>query len=134
MKVEEGLCAGGVIFNEHGISSNTISLTRKYQDEVIKVVVHMTSLVTGNHEGGGDDDEEDSSKGGNSSIPLVVSVVKGNGQFLEFGVTAYALQLRACRLRTRMLLKTIFLMRDLTSGLWMRTCRGHSTSTWRSGE
>ncbi|KAK9127226.1 hypothetical protein Syun_016023 [Stephania yunnanensis] len=49
----------------------------------------MTSLVTGNHEGGGDDDEEDSSKGGNSSIPLVVSVVKGNGQFLEFGVTAY---------------------------------------------
>ncbi|KAK9141406.1 hypothetical protein Scep_011087 [Stephania cephalantha] len=65
-------------------------VTRKYQDEVIKVEVHMTSLVTGNHEGGGDDDEEDSSKGGNSSIPLVVSVVKGNGQFLEFGVTAYA--------------------------------------------
>ncbi|KAK9120773.1 hypothetical protein Syun_018390 [Stephania yunnanensis] len=112
MKVEEGLCAGGVIFNEHGISSNTISLTRKYQDEVIKVVVHMTSLVTGNHEGGGDDDEEDSSKGGNSSIPLVVGVVKGNGQASEFGVTLrYALQLRACRLRTRMLLKTIFLMR-----------------------
>ncbi|KAK9107752.1 hypothetical protein Syun_023763 [Stephania yunnanensis] len=41
----------------------------------------MTSLVTSNHEGGGDDEEEDSSKGGNSSMPLVVSVVKGNGQF-----------------------------------------------------
>ncbi|KAK9154368.1 hypothetical protein Sjap_001848 [Stephania japonica] len=69
---------------------HTVSLTRKYQDEVIKVEVHMTSLVTGNHEGSGDDDQEDSSKGGNPSIPLVVSVVKGNGQFLEFGVTAYA--------------------------------------------
>ncbi|KAK9160557.1 hypothetical protein Syun_006898 [Stephania yunnanensis] len=110
-------------------------VTRKYQDEVIKVEVHMTSLVTGNHEGGGDDDEEDSSKGGNSSIPLVVSVVKGNGQFLEFGVTAYAdeIAIESLSVKDSNASQDDIPYEGPDFGSLDENCRGHSTSTWRSG-
>ncbi|CBI31613.3 hypothetical protein VitviT2T_019306 [Vitis vinifera] len=66
----------------------TISLAREYQGEVIKVEVHMPDLVTG--EGDDDNNDDDNEKGNQSSIPLVVSVSKKNGPFLEFGCTAFA--------------------------------------------
>ncbi|KAJ9684359.1 hypothetical protein PVL29_016705 [Vitis rotundifolia] len=65
----------------------TISLAREYQGEVIKVEVHMPDLVTG--EDDDDNNDDDNEKGNQSSIPLVVSVSKKNGPFLEFGCTAF---------------------------------------------
>ncbi|KAF8395168.1 hypothetical protein HHK36_019109 [Tetracentron sinense] len=68
----------------------TLSLSREYQGEIIKVVVHMADLDTCEDEG--DDDEgndDDSEKSSQSSIPLVVSVSKGSGRCLEFGCIAF---------------------------------------------
>lgn len=48
----------------------------------------MPDLVTG--EGDDDNNDDDNEKGNQSSIPLVVSVSKKNGPFLEFGCTAFA--------------------------------------------
>ncbi|RWR92443.1 Mitochondrial glycoprotein [Cinnamomum micranthum f. kanehirae] len=67
----------------------TISLTRQYNGETIKVEVHMPDLVTGD-DNNDDDDDADDEKGGQSSIPLVVSVSKIHGPTLEFNCTAYA--------------------------------------------
>ncbi|XP_043715575.1 uncharacterized protein At2g39795, mitochondrial-like [Telopea speciosissima] len=67
----------------------TISLKREYQGEVIKVEVHMPDLVTGDVGNDNDDDDDDSEKSNQSSIPLVISVSKGNKLCLEFGCTAY---------------------------------------------
>ncbi|XP_057979911.1 uncharacterized protein At2g39795, mitochondrial-like [Malania oleifera] len=65
----------------------TISLSREYQGEVIKVEVHMPDLVTGEEENENDDDDDE--KGSQSSIPLVVNVSKKDGLCLEFGCTAF---------------------------------------------
>ncbi|KAK9087164.1 hypothetical protein Syun_029558 [Stephania yunnanensis] len=71
------------------------------------------------------------SKGGNSSIPLVVSVVKGNGQFLEFGVTAYAneIAIESLSVKDSNASQDDIPYEGPDFGLWMRTYRGHSTST-----
>ncbi|KAA8539679.1 hypothetical protein F0562_026371 [Nyssa sinensis] len=66
----------------------TISLTREYQGESIKVEVHMPVLVTGEEDGDNGDDD-DSEKGSQSSIPLIVSISKKDGPWLEFGCTAF---------------------------------------------
>ncbi|KAF7831030.1 Mitochondrial glycoprotein [Senna tora] len=66
----------------------TITLQRKYQDENIKVEVHMPDLVTGENEDDRDDDNE-SERASQSSIPLVVSVSKNGGPSLEFTCMAY---------------------------------------------
>ncbi|KAA8534165.1 hypothetical protein F0562_031642 [Nyssa sinensis] len=68
----------------------TISLTREYQGESIKVEVHMPDLVTGEDGDDDGDDNDDNEKGGQSSIPLVISVSKKKGPCLEFGCTAFA--------------------------------------------
>ncbi|GMI86244.1 hypothetical protein like AT5G05990 [Hibiscus trionum] len=68
----------------------TITLTREYDGELIKVNVHMLDLVTGEGEADdGNDDEDDTEKPSRSSIPLVVSVSKSGGPSLEFSCTAY---------------------------------------------
>uniref|UniRef100_A0A5B7BWQ4 Mitochondrial glycoprotein family protein n=1 Tax=Davidia involucrata TaxID=16924 RepID=A0A5B7BWQ4_DAVIN len=67
----------------------TISLTREYQGESIKVEVHMPDLVTGEEDDDNGDDDDDNEKGSQSSIPLVVSISKKGGPCLEFGCTAF---------------------------------------------
>jgi len=70
---------------EDNSGERTIHLKREYQDETIKVQVDIPNVAPE-----GNEDEEDAEKNDNeSSIPLVVSVFKGNGVCLEFGVTAF---------------------------------------------
>ncbi|KAL6848207.1 hypothetical protein ACP4OV_022335 [Aristida adscensionis] len=85
------------ISDEKGI--NAITLTRTYQGEQIEVLVHMPSLVTGEEpdndqddeskeEEEGGDSEDDVEKQPNSSLPLTVTITKGDGPVLEFTCTA----------------------------------------------
>ncbi|KAI9154124.1 hypothetical protein LWI28_021296 [Acer negundo] len=64
----------------------TILLTRKYQDEIIKVEVDMPNAD--DEEDEEEDEVDNERKEINDSIPLVVSITKGSGTCLEFGVTA----------------------------------------------
>lgn len=64
----------------------TITLSRKYQDETITVEVHMPDLVTGEDDNEDDDDDE---KPTQSHVPLVVKVAKSHKFILEFNCTAY---------------------------------------------
>ncbi|XP_010543767.1 PREDICTED: uncharacterized protein At2g39795, mitochondrial [Tarenaya hassleriana] len=75
----------------------TITLTREYQGESVKVEVHMSNLVTGVNE---DDEEEESDdddegedgerpeKPRQSSVPIFVTFSKKTGPSLEFRCTA----------------------------------------------
>ncbi|OVA15570.1 Mitochondrial glycoprotein [Macleaya cordata] len=74
---------------EDNPGEQTITLTREYHGEVIKVIVHMPDLVTGDGEDDDQDNDDDGEKGGQSSIPLVVSISKKSGPCLEFSVLAY---------------------------------------------
>lgn len=65
----------------------TVTLTREYDGELIKVNVHMPDLVTG-EEQEDEDEEDESEKPSKSSIPLVVTVSKKGGPSLEFNCTA----------------------------------------------
>lgn len=65
----------------------TIRLERTYQDEEIKVEVHMPDLVTG--EDNDDDNDNESERASQSSIPLAVSVYKKGGPYLEFNCVGY---------------------------------------------
>ncbi|KAL9426182.1 hypothetical protein AB3S75_033043 [Citrus x aurantiifolia] len=66
----------------------TILLTREYGDEIIKVEVDMPNPDDIEEEEG--DGNEDEGADNRTSIPLVVSISKGNGTCLEFGVTAFS--------------------------------------------
>ncbi|KAK1265601.1 hypothetical protein QJS04_geneDACA011355 [Acorus gramineus] len=66
--------------------TQTVTLKRDYQGEVITVEVSMPNLVTGEDNNDADDNDESSDQ---SCLPLVVSVSKGNGPCLEFGCSAY---------------------------------------------
>lgn len=66
----------------------TILLTREYGDEIIKVEVDMPN-PDDIEEDEEDDDKKDEGADDRTSIPLVVSISKGNGSCLEFGVTAF---------------------------------------------
>ncbi|TYJ37475.1 hypothetical protein E1A91_A05G378400v1 [Gossypium mustelinum] len=66
----------------------TITLTREYDGELIKVNVHMPDLVTGEGEAD-DDDDDDTEKPSKSNVPLVVNVSKKGSPSLEFNCTAY---------------------------------------------
>ncbi|XP_052169692.1 uncharacterized protein At2g39795, mitochondrial-like [Oryza glaberrima] len=78
---------------------NSITLTRTYQGENIEVLVSMPSLVTGDEpdreneadeDRNEDDQEEETQKAPKSSIPLTVTISKGEeGPSLEFICTAY---------------------------------------------
>lgn len=65
----------------------TITLERTYQDEEIKVEVHMPDLVTG--EENDEDNDNESERASQSSIPLAVSVYKRGGPYLEFNCVGY---------------------------------------------
>ncbi|GAB2288565.1 hypothetical protein Dimus_022894 [Dionaea muscipula] len=67
---------------------HTITLTREYNGETIAVEVSMPDLVTGEEDD--EDDKDDDERTTQSSIPLIVSVVKPGGPSLEFACTAYA--------------------------------------------
>lgn len=58
----------------------TILLSRKFQDETIKIEIDMPSIS---------DDDDDAKDADVSSIPLVVSITKGSGQYMEFCITAF---------------------------------------------
>lgn len=66
----------------------TILLTREYGDEIIKVEVDMPNPDDIEEEEG--DGNEDEGADNRTSIPLAVSISKGNGTCLEFGVTAFS--------------------------------------------
>ncbi|OEL19189.1 Uncharacterized protein BAE44_0019794 [Dichanthelium oligosanthes] len=82
--------------------TNAVTLKRTYHGEQIEVVAHMPNLVTGdepdhdrdNEDKDGDNDGDDSNedegeKPPQSSIPLTVTITKGDGPVLEFTCTAY---------------------------------------------
>ncbi|CAK7342784.1 unnamed protein product [Dovyalis caffra] len=71
---------------EDNPGERTISLNRKFQDETIKIEVDMPN-VTEEEE---DDDDDNAKESDASSIPLVVSITKGSGQSMEFGITAFS--------------------------------------------
>ncbi|CAI0427310.1 unnamed protein product [Linum tenue] len=62
----------------------TITLTRKFEGETIKVEVDMLNVD-------GDEEEEEDKNNDKSttSIPMVVTISKGSRQELEFGITAF---------------------------------------------
>lgn len=63
----------------------TVTLTREYKGEHIKVVVSMPSFDSDEND---DEDDEDGHSNG-SSIPLVVTVTKKSGLSLEFSCMAF---------------------------------------------
>ncbi|KAL6138773.1 hypothetical protein ACLB2K_064052 [Fragaria x ananassa] len=63
----------------------TIMLQREFDGEIIKVAVDVPNVSP--TEGNDDDDEEEEDE--DTGIPMVVSVSKGNGKELEFGLTAF---------------------------------------------
>ncbi|CAA7028996.1 unnamed protein product [Microthlaspi erraticum] len=65
----------------------SVTLTRDYKGEHIKVVVSMPSLDADEDEVDEDDDDDGASNG--SSIPLVVTVTKKSGVSLEFSCMAF---------------------------------------------
>ncbi|KAM1579548.1 hypothetical protein ACFXTI_041475 [Malus domestica] len=67
----------------------TLTLKRTYQGEDIQVEVHMPDLVTGEDDNDDNQNDDNDEHANQSSIPLVVTVSKGNGPVLEFSVTAY---------------------------------------------
>ncbi|XP_047320183.1 uncharacterized protein At2g39795, mitochondrial-like [Impatiens glandulifera] len=71
---------------EDNPGQQTVSLTREYQGETIKVEVHMSSLITGEEEE--DENVDDAHKNNQPNIPLIVSISKTDGPYLEFGCDA----------------------------------------------
>lgn len=65
----------------------TILLSRKFQDETIKIEVDMPSISDDDDDD--NDDDDDAKDADVSSIPLVVSITKGSGQYMEFCITAF---------------------------------------------
>ncbi|TKY65977.1 mitochondrial protein [Spatholobus suberectus] len=70
---------------EDNPGERTIQLKGQYGDETIRVQVDIPNVAPEENE----DDEDGEKNASESSIPLVVSVFKGNGVCLEFGVTAF---------------------------------------------
>lgn len=64
----------------------TVTLTREYKGEHIKVVVSMPSLDGDEND---DEDDDDDGHSNGSSIPLVVTVTKKSGLSLEFSCMAF---------------------------------------------
>ncbi|CAN7135307.1 unnamed protein product [Brassica rapa subsp. narinosa] len=66
----------------------TVTLTREYNGEQIRVEVSMPGSMD-EHEDGMDDNEDGDEKVNETSIPLVVTVTKKSGLSLEFSCTAF---------------------------------------------
>ncbi|XP_058736968.1 uncharacterized protein At2g39795, mitochondrial-like [Vicia villosa] len=72
---------------EDNPGERTIQLKRQYEDEIVTVQVDIPNVTPEENE---DDNADDNEKNDTeSSIPLVVTVFKGNGVSLEFGLTAF---------------------------------------------
>ncbi|XP_065870914.1 uncharacterized protein At2g39795, mitochondrial-like [Euphorbia lathyris] len=68
----------------------TVTLSREYEGELVKVEVHMTDLVTGEDNAADDDDDSDDVvKPMRSTVPIIVSVSKKSGFSLEFHCIAF---------------------------------------------
>ncbi|KAL1207979.1 hypothetical protein V5N11_034272 [Cardamine amara subsp. amara] len=77
---------------EDNTGHRTVTLTREYNGEHIKVEVSMPGLAMDENEDDMDDNEdgdERNEKVNESSIPLVVTVTKKSGLSLEFSCTAF---------------------------------------------
>ncbi|RCV24605.1 hypothetical protein SETIT_5G099100v2 [Setaria italica] len=80
--------------------TNAVTLKRTYHGEQIEIVAHMPSLVTGDEpdhdrddedkgEDENDSNDDEGEKPPQSSVPLTVTITKGDGPVLEFTCTAY---------------------------------------------
>ncbi|CAA0400119.1 putative mitochondrial glycoprotein [Arabidopsis thaliana] len=72
----------------------TVLLTRKFEDETIQVEVDSVASYDDEDEEeeaepNNEEDDEDQESSGKVRVPMVVSVQKGDGVCLEFGVSAY---------------------------------------------
>lgn len=74
----------------------TVLLERKFEDETIQVEVDTAAAYDQDddeeeekEEAEAENDEEEQESSGKIRIPMVVSVSKGDGVCLEFGVSAY---------------------------------------------
>lgn len=70
----------------------TVLLRRKFEDETIQVVVDSVASYDDEEdeaEPNDEGDDEDQESVGKIRVPMVVSVEKGDGVCLEFGVSAY---------------------------------------------
>lgn len=63
----------------------TILLKRELNGEIIKVGVSIPNIASSE-----DNEEEEEEDNEDTGMPMVVIVSKGNGQELEFGLTAFA--------------------------------------------
>ncbi|GMI87176.1 hypothetical protein like AT3G55605 [Hibiscus trionum] len=88
----EGTPSGFPFEIEDNPGIQTVTLTREYDGELVKVDVHMVDHGDEQEEGE-DDDGDDYEKQNKISIPLVVTVSKKDGTSLEFNCTAYSDQI-----------------------------------------
>ncbi|CAI0411182.1 unnamed protein product [Linum tenue] len=87
----EDVPAGFPFEIEDKLGQQTLTLTRQYEGEHVKVEVHMPDLVTGEeNDVRDDDDDDDTERPTQSSLPLVVTVTKKSGTSLEFSCVAFA--------------------------------------------
>ncbi|GMH04248.1 hypothetical protein Nepgr_006087 [Nepenthes gracilis] len=73
---------------EDNPGQQTITLTREFHGETIVVEVTVPNLDAG-EEDNEDDKDDGEGTASQSSLPLIVSVSKKDGPFLEFGCTAF---------------------------------------------
>ncbi|OAY41366.1 uncharacterized protein At2g39795, mitochondrial [Manihot esculenta] len=71
--------------------ARTILLKKNYQDETIKIEVDEPSIPDEDVQEDDDDDQDKNVEDTDNpaSLPLIVSITKGKGQIVEFGITAY---------------------------------------------
>ncbi|WCJ19679.1 Mitochondrial glycoprotein family protein [Euphorbia peplus] len=89
---------------EDHAGQQTITLTREYEGELVKVEVHMTDLVTGDDNAADEDsdsDPDDIPKPTRSSVPLIVTVSKKSGHSLEFHCIAFPDKIEIDNLSTK---------------------------------
>ncbi|XP_062006238.1 uncharacterized protein At2g39795, mitochondrial-like [Rosa rugosa] len=67
----------------------TIMLRREFDGEIIKVAVDIPN-VSSTEDNDDEEEKEKEEENEDTGIPMVVSISKGNGQELEFGLTAFS--------------------------------------------
>ncbi|KAK9112646.1 hypothetical protein Scep_020165 [Stephania cephalantha] len=81
----------------------------------------------------GDDDEEDRFQGWQLKHPLGCRCCKRKWTASQVWSHRLRIAIESLFVKDSNASQDDIPYEDPTSGLWMRTCRGHSTSTWRSG-
>lgn len=74
---------------EDNPGERTIQLKRQFEDETITVQVDIPNVAPQQSEDEAGPEKIENENDSESSIPLVVTVFKGNGVCMEFGVTAF---------------------------------------------